>query len=240
MGAQSLVLGKQFGEGFQYGKRKISAMSNEEFNAITPAKLAQNNAKELKEMIPSMQQSITDMRTFQSFIVQELIATVKQLPDDIFGKGGIISEGSLIDNIIEGKGGNALGQLTGQGNVDAIKELGKILDKGITLNLAGLGSDFNLFPKAFGDNENDQIVNPPPPSDLPPPPQSVVGNHPPFTGMTERQVEQKLTQDNVTRENIKILRDNTTDPILKQGTINWFRNNPAPRQLSAAELLKAK
>ncbi len=87
MGAQSLVLGKQFGEGFQYGKRKISAMTNEEFNKITPAKLAQNNAEELKQMIPSMQASITDMRSFQSFIVRELIETVKQLPNDIFGAG---------------------------------------------------------------------------------------------------------------------------------------------------------
>ncbi len=85
MGAQSLVLGKQFGEGFQYGKRKISAMSNEEFNKLTPAKLAQDNAEELKQMIPSMMGAITDMRSFQSFIVKELIETVKQLPGDIFG-----------------------------------------------------------------------------------------------------------------------------------------------------------
>ncbi len=85
MGAQSLVLGKQFGEGFQYGKRKISAMSNEEFNKLTPAKLAQDNAEELKQMIPSMKGAITDMRSFQSFIVKELIETVKQLPGDIFG-----------------------------------------------------------------------------------------------------------------------------------------------------------
>ncbi len=35
MGAQSLVIGKMFGVGFQYGKRKISAMSNEEFNKLT-------------------------------------------------------------------------------------------------------------------------------------------------------------------------------------------------------------
>ncbi len=84
MGAQSLVLGKQFGEGFQYGKRKISAMTNEEFNKITPQKLAQNNANELRQMIPDMKRSITDMREFQSFIVKELIATAKQLPNDIF------------------------------------------------------------------------------------------------------------------------------------------------------------
>jgi len=100
MGAQSLVLGKQFGEGFQFGKRKISAMTNEEFNKITPQKLAQNNADELRQMIPSMKQSIQDMRDFQSFIVHELIATAKQLPDDIFKAA--VSEGSLASNVIKG------------------------------------------------------------------------------------------------------------------------------------------
>ncbi len=84
MGAQSLVLGKAFGEGFQYGKRKISAMTNEEFNKLTPSDIAANSRKELQDMIPSMKASITDMRDFQSFIVHELIATAKQLPDDIF------------------------------------------------------------------------------------------------------------------------------------------------------------
>ncbi len=87
MGMQSLVIGKQFGEGFQFGKRKISAMTNDEFNKLTPAMIAQRSADELKAMIPSMQQSLQDMRVFQTFIVQELIATVKQLPNDIFGVG---------------------------------------------------------------------------------------------------------------------------------------------------------
>ncbi len=73
MGMQSLVIGKQFGEGFQYGKRKISAMTNEEFNKLTPAMIAKESAKELREMIPSMQDSLMDMRAFQSFIVKELM-----------------------------------------------------------------------------------------------------------------------------------------------------------------------
>ncbi len=136
MGAQSLVLGKQFGEGFQYGKRKISAMSNEEFNAITPAKLAQNNAEELKQMIPSMQQSITDMRGFQSFIVKELIATIKQLPGDVF------------TGLTEGQDPNAHFQNNPFGSKDLADAIKGIFDKGIQLNLGGLG---NLLPQAFAD-----------------------------------------------------------------------------------------
>ncbi len=113
MGAQSLVLGKQFGEGFQYGKRKISAMTNEEFNKLTPAKLAQDNAAELRQMIPSMQASITDMRSFQSFIVRELIATVKQLPSDVFS--GVQQLGQTDVSSVTG--------LTSQDYIDAIKNL---------------------------------------------------------------------------------------------------------------------
>ncbi len=35
MATQSMVMGDAFGQAFQYGKRKISAMSNEEFNKTT-------------------------------------------------------------------------------------------------------------------------------------------------------------------------------------------------------------
>ncbi len=91
MGAQSLVLGKAFGEGFQYGKRRISALPNEEFNKLTPSDIAVNSRKELSEMIPSLQASIGDMRQFQTFIVKELIETVKQLPGDVFS--GVTGQG---------------------------------------------------------------------------------------------------------------------------------------------------
>ncbi len=106
MGAQSLVLGKAFGEGFQYGKRKISAMTNEEFNKLTPSDIAANSRKELQQMIPEMKASITDMRDFQSFIVHELIETAKQLPDDIFqgvtGQGPDTPAGKAAGAVISG------------------------------------------------------------------------------------------------------------------------------------------
>ncbi len=101
MGAQSLVLGKAFGEGFQYGKRRISAMTNEEFNRLTPSDIAKQSRTELQQMIPSMQDAITDMRDFQSFIVKELIATAKQLPDDIFqGVTGQAGNASSDSNLL--------------------------------------------------------------------------------------------------------------------------------------------
>ncbi len=144
MGAQSLVIGKQFGEGFQYGKRKISAMSNEEFNKVTPAKLAQNNAEELKEMIPEMKSSITDMRSFQSFIVNELIATAKQLPNDIFGVG---TEGR---NIVETQFGlrGALG-ISDEGFIADLKKFyeNQIKDETFGTSLAATGGNQQFNPQ---------------------------------------------------------------------------------------------
>ncbi len=79
MGIQSAVMAKQFGENFQYGKRRISAMSNEEFNKLTPANLMQRANEELKSMIPSMETSIVEMRDFQKFIISEFIAMINDL-----------------------------------------------------------------------------------------------------------------------------------------------------------------
>ncbi len=79
MGIQSAVMAKQFGENFQFGKRRISAMSNEEFNKLTPAMLQEQSNAELKAMIPHMQASIQDMRQFQEFMVKEMLKTVGDL-----------------------------------------------------------------------------------------------------------------------------------------------------------------
>ncbi len=79
MGIQSAVMAKQFGENFQYGKRRISAMSNEEFNRLTPKILMENANAELKSMIPSMEQSIKDMSEFQTFLIGEFIKMIGDL-----------------------------------------------------------------------------------------------------------------------------------------------------------------
>ncbi len=79
MGTQSIVMGKQFGEGFQFGKRRISAMSNEEFNKLTTQQLLLENTAEVKRMIPDIEHAIMDMRNLQEFIVKEFIETGRQL-----------------------------------------------------------------------------------------------------------------------------------------------------------------
>ncbi len=89
MGIQSAVMAKQFGENFQFGKRRISAMSNEAFNKLTPKILMENNAAEIRNMIPSMKESIHDMDEFQKFLIVEFLSMIKSLPADVLKFMGI-------------------------------------------------------------------------------------------------------------------------------------------------------
>ncbi len=77
MGAQSLVIGKMFGEGFQYGKRKISAMSNEEFNKLTFQDMMSNARTEMQASIPTMQAALADMQPMVQTVVHEFIDYIK-------------------------------------------------------------------------------------------------------------------------------------------------------------------
>ncbi len=79
MGIQSAVMAKQFGEGFQYGKRRISAMTNEEFNKLTFEQLVINTNNEIKLLIPTFAESLREMRPFQREIFTEMLAAMKEL-----------------------------------------------------------------------------------------------------------------------------------------------------------------
>ncbi len=106
MGIQSAVMAKQFGENFQYGKRRISAMSNEEFNKLTPADLQQRANAELKSMIPSMEQSVVEMRTFQTFLIREFLRTLNDAIKAGFGELFGINDETLtnIEHYLHGHG----------------------------------------------------------------------------------------------------------------------------------------
>ncbi len=78
MGIQSGVMAQQFGMNFQYGKRKISAMSNEEFNKLTPQQMQADFQLQIKGMIPTFQQALEDMRPFQRMIFVEMLAVFKE------------------------------------------------------------------------------------------------------------------------------------------------------------------
>ncbi len=85
MGAQSLVIGKMFGEGFQYGKRKISAMPNEEFNKLTFETMMSNARDEMQASIPTMIQAMQDMKPMVAAVIHEftnyLSLVIQAAPD---------------------------------------------------------------------------------------------------------------------------------------------------------------
>lgn len=84
---QSVMMGYGFGTGFQYSKRKISAMSNEEFNATTMKNESQKMFQAYKEIIPDLKQSITDSKELQSTVLAQMIDIPRQLLEDLFGGG---------------------------------------------------------------------------------------------------------------------------------------------------------
>ncbi len=84
MGSQSAVMMKMAGEQWQYGKRRISAMTNEEFNKLTPLKLFEIETSELRSMIPLMQESMRDMNKLTPIIVTEMVQMFKDLVNGLF------------------------------------------------------------------------------------------------------------------------------------------------------------
>ncbi len=85
MGAQSLVIGKMFGEGFQYGKRKISAMPNEEFNKLTFEDMMSNARVELKSAIPTINASMQDMDKMVEVVVNEFLKYLGLVTKTVLG-----------------------------------------------------------------------------------------------------------------------------------------------------------
>ncbi len=84
MGAQSFIMMFQAGEGWQYGKRRISAMSNEDFNKLTPLRLLQNQAANLRSSISTIEKSMNDMTPMIGTIVAQygdfITAIIARLP----------------------------------------------------------------------------------------------------------------------------------------------------------------
>ncbi len=83
MAGQSLAMGEAFGKGFQYGKRKISSMSNEEFNALDFKGLSESIATDYKVMIPSITKSIEASDELQRAVFKALAAVIKDIPAQI-------------------------------------------------------------------------------------------------------------------------------------------------------------
>ncbi len=70
MAGQSMLMGDAFGKSYQYGKRKISALTNEEFNELTPADLAKDITADLQALIPELKVAMQASTEFQGQIIR--------------------------------------------------------------------------------------------------------------------------------------------------------------------------
>jgi len=84
MAAQSFAMGHAFGTSFQYGKRKISSMTNEEFNALSATDLHGNLQADIRAMIPNMNQSFKTMEQFQIDIINSMVNTLRLAGQQFF------------------------------------------------------------------------------------------------------------------------------------------------------------
>ncbi len=91
MATQSFLMMQMAGAGWQYGKRKISAMKNEEFNALTIQHLLQSETADVRAAIPTIIKSINDMTPMVGEIVaqygdfvKEIIKATPQLISNIY------------------------------------------------------------------------------------------------------------------------------------------------------------
>jgi len=71
MPIQSYLMMYFAGSGWQYGKRKISAMSNEQFNKLTSEELLKQHSIELKDMLPTLEKSLNDVTPLVEILIKQ-------------------------------------------------------------------------------------------------------------------------------------------------------------------------
>jgi len=77
MAGQSFAMGEAFGKGFQYGKRLISSMTNEQFNAMSAKDHFEETTADISAMIPAMKAQMNNFSTLQTDIIKTLIEQLK-------------------------------------------------------------------------------------------------------------------------------------------------------------------
>ncbi len=100
MATQSLAMGEAFGKGFQYGKRKISSMTNEEFNALNADDLGSDIMADYTKMIPHIENAMQQSKEFQSKIIQSLTETVLSIPKDVINQLQTTSTREIIEDTL--------------------------------------------------------------------------------------------------------------------------------------------
>ncbi len=118
MGYQSWVIGSMFGMAYQGYKRKISAMSNEEFNKIDITQFGFDEMRKMTAMTPQMEQMFAEMRPMLTIMAKELGELFRSIPDYISNVVTGSDSGAL-----KGFGGSPLPQLINPAGINANMEL---------------------------------------------------------------------------------------------------------------------
>ncbi len=84
MAGQSMIMGLAFGTSYQYGKRKISSLTNEQFNQLDAEKLGKQLITDYNAIIPSLAEAVKSSSDFQTVVIRELIDVAKNLPGDFW------------------------------------------------------------------------------------------------------------------------------------------------------------
>ncbi len=89
MAMQSAMMAWAFGTNFQFGKRKISAMSNEEFNNLTQKQLLTDQVAFMGDIVDKMPELFKESRKMNAQVLDEFVNMIK---DAVNFAGGIIGE----------------------------------------------------------------------------------------------------------------------------------------------------
>ncbi len=97
MAGQSFAMGEAFGKGFQYGKRRVSSMTNAEFNASSAEKMFGETTADITKMIPAMKNAMSQFSTLQTDIILEMVKYIAQLPKEVIPEIAPVIGGALGD-----------------------------------------------------------------------------------------------------------------------------------------------
>jgi len=117
MTMQSYMMMLAAGEAWQYGKRRISALSNDEFNKLAKddRKFGEMIAKQMKEMQPIIEESLTQYDDLVPVIVKEMAEFAKRMvetaPEAVGQFTGISEDNQLGENLLRALSGAIGGPL---------------------------------------------------------------------------------------------------------------------------------
>ncbi len=206
---QSAAMALGFGSFFQYGKRKLSAMSNKEFNALTPEALAAQLMSNVNNMIPTVEQSFKQMEHMNVLILEAMAKYFDQATSFLFKwlKGGAAQASENFSQEFQDIGTGITNFFDPNFNVQDEKNLGSqasFATGPVSQPITGGPSQFT-YPSNAGT----------------------------FAGRTLRRAEAVFAS--MKRSDLTILWQNTKNRDLKLHVLGWMRNNPGTTAKTLAD-----